>query len=129
MLSVDGPTDLSVPGYKKPVRVGQIYLVAFPLTAPSQRDRADARASGPEEIVVATTRPETMYGDVAVAVHPLDERYMHLHGEEVIHPLTQKKLPIVLDDTLVDPSLGTGAVKITPGIDVCFASGLNVCLL
>ncbi|CAG8773252.1 1534_t:CDS:2, partial [Cetraspora pellucida] len=70
-----------------------------------------------EKIVVATTRPETMLGDTAVAIHPQDERYKHLHGKFVIHPFNGRRLPIVLDDIAVDMTFGTGAVKITPAHD------------
>jgi valyl-tRNA synthetase len=68
------------------------------------------------EIIVATTRPETMLGDVAVAVNPNDERYKHLIGTKVLLPLTNKEIPIIGDD-YVDQSYGTGAVKITPAHD------------
>ena len=67
-------------------------------------------------IVVATTRPETMLGDTAVAVHPDDERYRHLVGKHVILPLVGRRIPIVADD-YADPEKGTGAVKITPAHD------------
>jgi len=70
-----------------------------------------------EEIIVATTRLETMLGDTAVAVHPEDPRYKHLHGKFVDHPFHDRKIPIILDDVLVDMNLGTGAVKITPAHD------------
>lgn len=68
------------------------------------------------EIVVATTRPETMFGDVAVAVHPDDERYKDLIGTRVLLPLTNREIPIIADE-YVDPKFGTGAVKITPAHD------------
>jgi len=67
-------------------------------------------------LVVATTRPETMLGDAAVAVHPDDERYKHLIGQLVDLPLTGRRIPIVADD-YVDPDFGTGCVKITPAHD------------
>jgi valyl-tRNA synthetase len=67
-------------------------------------------------IVVATTRAETMLGDTAVAVHPDDERYKHLVGQEVALPLTNRRIPVVADEH-VDPSFGTGAVKVTPAHD------------
>ncbi len=67
-------------------------------------------------IVVATTRPETMLGDTAVAVHPDDERYRHLVGREVALPLTNRRIPVIVDEH-VDPSFGTGAVKVTPAHD------------
>jgi valyl-tRNA synthetase len=71
---------------------------------------------GPDAIVVATTRVETMLGDTAVAVHPDDERYQHLIGQTVPLPLTDRHIPIVAD-VHVDPSFGTGAVKVTPAHD------------
>lgn len=70
-----------------------------------------------EKIIVATTRLETMLGDTAVAVHPKDPRYTHLHGKYVIHPINGRRIPIICDDILVDMSFGTGAVKITPAHD------------
>ncbi len=73
-------------------------------------------AAGKDYIVVATTRPETMLGDTAVAVHPEDERYQALIGKEVILPLVQRRIPIVADD-YVDREFGTGCVKITPAHD------------
>ncbi|HEY8301062.1 MAG TPA: valine--tRNA ligase [Jatrophihabitans sp.] len=71
---------------------------------------------GDAAIVVATTRAETMLGDTAVAVHPDDERYRHLIGVEVALPLTNRRIPIIADEH-VDPSFGTGAVKVTPAHD------------
>jgi valyl-tRNA synthetase len=70
-----------------------------------------------EHLIVATTRLETMLGDTAVAVHPEDPRYTHLHGKHVIHPFSGRKIPIITDPVLVDMSFGTGAVKITPAHD------------
>lgn len=69
-----------------------------------------------EFIVVATTRPETMLGDTAVAVNPNDERYTHLHGKMVRLPLMNRLIPIILDE-LAQPEFGTGAVKVTPAHD------------
>ncbi len=71
---------------------------------------------GDTQIVVATTRAETMLGDTAVAVHPSDERYQHLIGTEIELPLTGRRIPIVADEH-VDPSFGSGAVKVTPAHD------------
>ena len=68
-------------------------------------------------LVVATTRPETMLGDTAVAVHPEDKRYKHLIGQVVVLPLTGREIPIVGDDILVDMEFGTGCVKVTPAHD------------
>ena len=72
--------------------------------------------SGDDHLIVATTRPETMLGDSAVAVHPEDDRYRHLVGQEIILPLVERRLPIIADD-YVDPEFGTGCVKITPAHD------------
>ena len=68
------------------------------------------------EVVVATTRPETMLGDVAVAVHPDDERYKHLIGSRLLLPIVDKEIPVIADE-YVDPEYGTGVVKITPAHD------------
>ena len=84
---------------------GELYHFAYPI---ENEDK---------EIVVATTRPETILGDTAVAVHPDDERYKNLIGKFVIHPFLDKKLPIIADSILVDPKFGTGAVKLTPAHD------------
>jgi valyl-tRNA synthetase len=83
---------------------GTLWKIAYPSI-----DKID-------EIVVATTRPETMLGDVAVAVHPDDERYKHLIGSHVILPIINKEIPVIADE-YVDPEYGTGAVKITPAHD------------
>ena len=71
---------------------------------------------GGEEIIVATTRPETMLADTAVAVHPENEKFKHLIGRHVVLPLTERKIPIIADE-YADPEKGTGAVKITPAHD------------
>ncbi|MCP3137457.1 valine--tRNA ligase [Pyxidicoccus xibeiensis] len=68
-------------------------------------------------LTVATTRPETMLGDTAVAVHPEDERYQDLIGKHVVLPLTGREIPIIADAELVDPKFGTGVVKVTPAHD------------
>ncbi len=83
---------------------GTLWHIAYPF--------ADANG----EVIIATTRPETMFGDVAVAVHPDDPRYKDLIGEKVTLPLTNKTIPIIAD-TYVDQAYGTGAVKITPAHD------------
>lgn len=69
-----------------------------------------------EKIVVATTRPETLLGDTAIAVHPEDERYRHLIGKYAVVPIAERKIPIIAD-YFVDPTFGTGCVKITPAHD------------
>src|SRR5262249_52589706 len=84
---------------------GHLYYFDYPL--------ADVPARA---ITVATTRPETMLGDTAVAVHPDDERYADLVGQDVILPLVGRRIPIVADE-ISDPEKGTGAVKITPAHD------------
>ena len=73
-------------------------------------------ADGSGHVIVATTRPETMLGDTAVAVNPNDERYQHLIGKEITLPLTGRMIPIIADD-YVDPNFGSGCVKITPAHD------------
>ena len=73
-------------------------------------------AESDEVLVVATTRPETMFGDTAVAVHPEDSRYQHLIGKSINLPLSSRKIPIIADD-YVDMEFGTGCVKITPAHD------------
>uniref|UniRef100_A0A674MFM6 valine--tRNA ligase n=1 Tax=Takifugu rubripes TaxID=31033 RepID=A0A674MFM6_TAKRU len=101
---LSGRTLLPVPGYKEKVEFGVLVSFAYKV------DGSD------EEVVVATTRIETMLGDTAVAVHPSDSRYQHLKGKTVLHPFCDRKMPVVFDD-FVDMSFGTGAVKITPAHD------------
>ncbi|HEX3855444.1 MAG TPA: valine--tRNA ligase [Polyangiaceae bacterium] len=96
---------------------GELYEFAYPVID------ADA-AAGATELVVATTRPETMLGDTAVAVHPDDPRYKHLHGKKLKHPFLAREIPVITDAILVDMAFGTGAVKVTPGHDFNdFATG------
>ncbi len=85
---------------------GKIYEIRYPVVG-----------SPNEFIVVATTRPETMLGDTAVAVNSADERYQHLHGKNVLLPLMNREIPIITDDILANPEFGTGAVKVTPSHD------------
>ena len=84
---------------------GHLWNLRYPLS-----DNND------EHLIVATTRPETMLGDSAVAVHPDDERYQHLIGKTIDLPLSNRKIPIIADD-YVDPEFGSGCVKITPAHD------------
>jgi valyl-tRNA synthetase len=84
---------------------GAMYYFRYPLA--DQKD---------ESIIIATSRPETVFGDVAVAVHPEDERYQHLIGKDLRHPLTNELIPII-GDLHADPEKFTGAVKITPAHD------------
>lgn len=102
-LDLKGPTKVSVPGYKKPVQFGQITDIAY------------KRCDNDSEIVVSTTRPETLLGDMAVAVHPSDKRYSELRGQNIQlwHPFRQEAIPLIFD-LAIDPAVGTGAVKVTP---------------
>ena len=83
---------------------GKLYEIRYPVVGSN------------EFITVATTRPETMLGDTAVAVNAKDERYAHLHGKQVVLPLMNREIPIILDE-LANPEFGTGAVKVTPAHD------------
>jgi len=83
---------------------GKLYEIKYPVIGTN------------EFITVATTRPETMLGDTAVAVNPRDGRYTHLHGKRVLLPLMEREIPIILDE-LAQPEFGTGAVKVTPAHD------------
>ncbi len=83
---------------------GTLYYIAY------------KQVDGGKDVVVATVRPETIFGDVAICVHPEDERYFSLHGKEVYVPLTKRVIPIITDE-YVDKSFGTGCLKITPAHD------------
>ena len=84
---------------------GKLYEIRYPVLGMEN-----------EFITVATTRPETMLGDTAIAINSKDERYTHLHGKRVMLPLMNREIPIILDD-LAQPEFGTGAVKVTPAHD------------
>jgi valyl-tRNA synthetase len=86
-------------------RNGKLYYIEYPVIGSDRR------------IVVATTRPETMLGDTAAAVHPDDDRYKDLIGQEVLLPVANRRIPIIADPILVDPEFGTGVVKVTPAHD------------
>ncbi|MFL5634552.1 MAG: valine--tRNA ligase [Gemmatimonadaceae bacterium] len=86
--------------------MGTLYHISYPIV----------NAKGNASVTVATTRPETMLGDVAVAVHPNDDRYKKLIGKTVLLPIANVEIPVIADD-YVDPSFGTGVVKITPAHD------------
>ncbi len=95
---------------------GKFYYVKYPLIETDCEEKY---------ILVATTRPETIIGDVAIAVHPRSEKYRHLIGKHVKVPLTERIIPII-EDNMVDPEFGTGCVKITPAHDPNdFLVGLN----
>jgi valyl-tRNA synthetase len=92
---------------------GQMTSIRYPV----ERRSDEATKEATEYLIVATTRPETMLGDTAVAVHPDDPRYKHLIGGHVIVPLVGRRIPIIADGLLVDPKFGTGVVKVTPAHD------------
>ncbi|GLE07674.1 hypothetical protein PINS_up018277 [Pythium insidiosum] len=104
--SLTGSTMKTLPGRAKPVEFGVMHRFKYQI----------AELPG-EYLLVDTTRPETIFGDVAVAIHPNDSRYAHVHGMHVIHPFSGEQIPIVLDETLVNMELGTGVVKVTPAHD------------
>lgn len=105
-IEVPKPKKLPVPGYDKPIEFGVIIDFQY-------------QVEGTDEfITVATTRIETMLGDVAVAVHPDDERYKHLIGKNLVHPfIPDRKMKVIADPVLVDMEFGSGAVKVTPAHD------------
>ena len=106
--TLPGRTLMNVPGYPPNERIefGVIVSFVYPVVGSD------------EKIVVATTRPETILGDTAGAVHPDDERYKHLHGKMLQHPfIPERQVPLVTDSIAVDMAFGTGAVKITPAHD------------
>ncbi len=94
---------------------GHLWEIRYPVLGSDGPEGKPNKDSG-EFITVATTRPETMLGDTAVAIHPEDERYLHLHGKKLRLPLMNREIPIVLDEW-VSRDFGTGAVKVTPAHD------------
>ena len=116
-MEINGKTLLKVHDHddKKLYTFGQMYDVAYKILSPEGQPVLDADGSG-LEIVISTTRPETIPGDVAVAVHPKDPRYAKYHGFSLSHPLTGAAIPLVCDE-IADMDFGTGAVKITPAHD------------
>ena len=106
-LELSQPTKLQIPGHKDTYEFGVLIDFAYKF-----------KNDPSKEIIVSTTRIETMLGDTAVAVHPDDERYKNLIGEELVHPFfPERKMKIIADSILVDKNFGTGAVKITPAHD------------
>lgn len=91
---------------------GGLYHIKYTIAGKGQK----AEQIGEDHIVVATTRPETMLGDTAVAVNPNDPRYKHLIGKKLVLPLMNREIPVIADE-LVDPEFGTGMVKVTPAHD------------
>jgi len=96
---------------------GKIWYLRYPLKIKNQNAKCKMTDQNSKFITVATTRPETMLGDTAIAVNPSDKRYKHLIGKKVILPIVNREIPIVAD-RLVDPKFGTGAVKVTPAHDL-----------
>lgn len=94
-MELTGKTLLSIPGYTEKIEFGVLVSFAYEVEGTE------------EKVVVATTRIETMLGDVAVAVHPNDSRYTHLIGKFVKHPFCDRKIPILADD-FVEMEFGTG---------------------
>lgn len=118
-IDLDGRTFLAVPNHKLQAtyEFGMITSFAYKVLSPDNNNNTNDQQSV-EEIIIATTRLETMLGDSAVAVHPEDPRYRHLHGKFLVHPfLPERRIPIITDGELVDMSFGTGAVKVTPAHD------------
>ncbi len=93
---------------------GTLWHIRYALVSPLKDKSSNANPI--EYITVATTRPETLFGDMAVAIHPEDSRYKHLIGQMLYLPLTDRQIPIIADET-IDPKFGTGCVKITPAHD------------
>src|SRR6266446_2432378 len=95
---------------------GELVSIRYGAVPRGRSPQTPPEGNGEASIVVATTRPETMLGDTAVAVHPDDPRYAHLVGHTVELPLVGRRIPVIADDH-VDPTFGTGAVKVTPAHD------------
>lgn len=107
LLELSGPTALTVPGHKVSVEFGRLYDIKYRV------------CNSNDEITVSTTRPETLLGDVAVAVHPQDPRYDKYRNQEQVflnHPFRNEPIPLIFN-AKVDQNFGTGAVKITPAHD------------
>lgn len=105
-VDLQQPTKFRVPGHSGEYEFGWLTHFIYKV------ENSD------EQIEVATTRLETMLGDVAVAVNSQDERYKHLHGKQLVHPFIKGRMVrVIVDDELVDMTFGTGAVKVTPAHD------------
>jgi valyl-tRNA synthetase len=102
---------------------GTLWFIKYPLSVnhkpqiTNSKQITNHKSQIPKYITVATTRPETMLGDEAVAVNPNDERYKHLVGQKVILPIQEKEIPVVSDQN-IDPAFGTGLLKVTPAHDL-----------
>ncbi|MBA7492327.1 Valine--tRNA ligase [subsurface metagenome] len=116
---LSGRQKIKVPGYDKLIEFGLLTYFKYPISKDPKTDEA-AKAKkyeGYQFIEVATTRPETMLGDTAVAVHPKDERYKDLVGKLAVHPFIPGRKVLIIADEEVEMEFGTGAVKITPAHD------------
>ena len=102
--TIEKPTQRIIQEKKYPF--GYLWYIKYPLVS-----------SSGDFVIVATTRPETIPGDVALAVNSKDQRYASLVGKTILHPISGRILPIIVDDLLVDPAFGTGVVKVTPAHD------------
>ncbi|XP_020816671.1 valine--tRNA ligase [Drosophila serrata] len=114
LVDIKAPMEIAVPGHERNVLFGRIYDFAYRIV-----DGETLPDGSVEEILVSTTRPETILGDVAVAVHPLDPRYSKYRNREEVrlqHPFRNDTIPLIFD-IAVDQEFGTGAVKITPAHD------------
>ena len=105
-IEVNPEDKWSIPGFNRKIQMGLMYYFAYKI-----KEFPD------DEIIVATTRPETIIGDVAVCVNSNDERYKKYHGCNLICPFRNETIPVLIDDILVDMNFGTGAVKVTPAHD------------
>jgi valyl-tRNA synthetase len=97
-------------------RKGNLWHLRYAIVNSRGEAVTDPATGKPTILTIATTRPETLLGDTAVAVHPEDERYKHIHGMQAILPLVGRKLPVIIDE-YVDREFGTGALKVTPAHD------------
>ena len=127
-----GRTKLKVPGYDKMIEFGVLTYFKYPIgkgkgghsRSGSKSSSSGKKYEGHDFIEIATTRPETMLGDTAIAVHPNDARYKHLVGKLATHPFVPDRKVLIIADEEVEMDFGTGAVKITPAHDPSdFAKG------
>ncbi|KAL8910873.1 MAG: hypothetical protein Q9171_003872 [Xanthocarpia ochracea] len=114
---LSGRTKLTVPGYSKKIDFGVLTYFKYPVEKSNAAAVDYEQFSDCDFIEIATTRPETMLGDTAIAVHPSDYRYAHLVGRTAIHPFIPERRIAIIADEEVDPEFGTGAVKVTPAHD------------
>lgn len=104
--NIDGRTLIKVPGYEDEIEFGVMNDIIYKVEGTG------------EDLVIATAKPETLFADVAIAVHPDDKRYDHLIGKNAVHPLSGKLLPIILDDELVNMEFGTGVLRLAPSNNI-----------